>query len=331
MFDKIIGNSNIKAYLKNLIDREKVPNTILFSGTDGIGKSLFAKELAYYLMYPRGEFSKFLKNSYKRIEKEIHPDLYVYRPEGKASIHPISSVKKIINTVNLSTFEAKSKVFIIHDFDRMLKVTANAFLKVLEEPNLDSYIILLTSKLESIIPTIVSRCSVLKFSSIKEGDMIELIESWGKTKKEALKIALFSQGSINKASEIASFVDYDDKTKILLDLLSKKDLSYLEFSKKLDKLQTMFDSLEKDIYFKEIEFFLSHILLWIRDLSLLKEGFKKNIFFEDFIFSNKVDLNKAYPSLDKVFKVVQEAKEGISLNVKFKTCLENLFFQLNLM
>jgi DNA polymerase-3 subunit delta' len=347
MFDKIIGNFEIKNFLKKLIEKKKVPNTLLFSGMDGIGKSLFAKEMAYHLMYPQEKYPKILKDSYKRIEKETHPDLYIYKPEGKAALHPISSVREIIKNIYLFPFESESKIFIIHDAHRMLKTSFNAFLKILEEPNFDSYLILLTSKVENIIPTIISRCSVFKFSSIVKKEMIALIESWGKTKKEAERIALFSQGSILKASQIASFVDYDDKTQILLEILSSNKISYLELSKKLNTLQKMFDVLEKDEYFKEVDFLLSQILIYLRDFYLIKNGYDdetKNIFFRDFFIENKISLkelslqdlslqdlqNKKYCSLEKAFDFIKEAKLGISLNIQLKTCLENLFFRLNL-
>ena len=66
----------------------------------------------------------------------------------------------------MAPFEAKAKVFIIKDADRMLPPSANALLKTLEEPTYDSYIIMTTSNLDEILPTIASRCFKINFSSI---------------------------------------------------------------------------------------------------------------------------------------------------------------------
>ena len=78
MFDKIIGNELIKQNLLKAIESNSLANTLLFSGPDGIGKSLFAKVIAAKVMY-----DKIDHNNLKKIENNSHSDLHVIMPEGK--------------------------------------------------------------------------------------------------------------------------------------------------------------------------------------------------------------------------------------------------------
>jgi DNA polymerase-3 subunit delta' len=319
--DEIIGNEKIKVYLKKALLQKNLPNSLIFSGLDGIGKSLFAKAVAKSLMY-----EEINENDLRRIEKEIHPDLHVYRPQGKIYSHSISTIRDLTKKVVQTPFEAKSKVFIIHDAHLMSEVSSNAFLKTLEEPNLDSYIILLTSNIEKILPTISSRCSILKFSSLSDEEIIALLQRWGKTKEEAEKIANLSFGSFTRACELSNFVDFDDRTKVLLNILSKNFASYEEFSKELE-----FFCSEEDVEkrFKGVDILLNQIFMWYRDLYILKSGAGDFLFYSD----RKKLLEKnilGFVELEKVLFFIQRAKEALNCNIKLKTVLEKLFLDLKI-
>lgn len=328
LFEEIIGNAPIKAYLKNAAAQKRLPNTLLFSGPEGIGKSLFAKALALMLMHPEGE-----ERNAKRIDGLSHPDFHFFQPEGKISMHNIASIRNLIEIVHFAPFEAKSKVFVISDAERMLPTSANALLKTLEEPELDSYIILVTSKEEELLPTILSRAVKLQFLAIEEKEMISLLKRWGKTSAEAKRIALLAHGSIERASEISSFVDTEEKTRLLLDLLSRKALpSYLELAKYLDKINGFFkmteaQSLKKH---KEIELFLSHILMWYRDLHHLRTASKASVFFSDHLDLLKKEAEKPLPSLERIHGLLDDARFALGRNIKLRTVLEHLFLQLDL-
>lgn len=340
LFEDIIGNEQVKRFLKKALEKNTLGNSLLFSGIDGIGKSLFAKALAPHLMkLPEDDLS-----SIRKIDNETHPDLHVLRPEGKISLHSISSIRDLIESINMAPFEARSKVYIILEAHRMFPSSFNALLKTLEEPTLDSYIILVTSKEEELLPTITSRCTKVKFSPLTDGEIISLIERWGKTQVESKRIASFAQGSISRASEISSFVEDDDITKILVDILSKNNIkNYIDLSSQLDALQSIFDNLDKkenlqsnnqdvSYRFKVIDMMFSHIYMWYRDIYL----FKNNLPVETLFFSDKIDLirkasSSKVPSIDSVNKYLSEAIDAVDRNIKIKTCMENLFFKLNIL
>ena len=137
MFEDIVGNDQIKEYLKRMVEQRAVANSLLFAGPEGIGKSLFAHALAKMLL-----------------GSDSHPDLHVYRPEGKIGMHSIDSMRQFSEDVYLAPFQGQWKVFIIHDAERMLTYSANALLKTFEEPAKDALIILLSSAPAALLPTI---------------------------------------------------------------------------------------------------------------------------------------------------------------------------------
>lgn len=322
MFDDIIGNEKVKKYLKAAIENKRLSNTLLFSGQDGIGKMLFAKEVALHLMYEK------LEN-----KKKFHPDLHILKPYGKMYLHLTDSIKNMIKDVFMQPLEAKRKVFIVQDANRMLPSVANSLLKTLEEPNLNSYIILITNQIEDILPTILSRCFHIKFFSLNEKEMKSVLKKWGKTDKEILKIIALSKGSLSKAMEISSFVDLEEKTEILLKILLEKNISFFQLENYLKQLEELFGDLKNEDlekYYKEIDLFFDYILMFYRDLYILKNNISKKYLF----FVDKEDLlqkrrKEYFLPLEKVISILKETKSAFFLNTTLKTVLEELFFRLN--
>jgi len=135
-FASLAGNEFAKTALLRMHALQRVPNTLLFFGPDGVGKGLFARAFASLLLNAV-ESSKLSHGN--------HPDLHIYQPEGKSGMHSIEAMRQLIDEVVLPPFEAPAKVFILHDAERMLPSSSNALLKTFEEPSDGTYIILLTS------------------------------------------------------------------------------------------------------------------------------------------------------------------------------------------
>lgn len=114
-----------------------------------------------------------------------HPDLFHLRPSGKMRIISADVTRNLISELNRTSNQGGAKVALIHQADRMRKESANAFLKTLEEPPSGTYIILITTRPYSMLPTIRSRCLQVRLQA--EEDEIEsplwtewlnLYESW---------------------------------------------------------------------------------------------------------------------------------------------------------
>jgi len=330
-FDDIIGNDHIKDKLKAAIKNNTISNTLLFSGPDAVGKSLFAIVLASRLMHPEIDIDP---RALQKIETNNHPDLHVYEPEGKTFHHSIACIRNLVEQVNMAPFEAEAKIFIIKDAHRMLASSANALLKTLEEPTLDSFIILISSKAEDILPTITSRCFRMNFSAIKEKEIINYLQKKNDlSEEEAYKLSKISNGSIGKAIEIAKYPDYLKKRDIFINILAKENISsYFDLSEALTNLEEEYQGFSKDnsIKFNEIELLLESLLYWFRDLHLLKiNADEKYLFFSDKIqLLKKQDLQSLF-SLDKLSILIDEIKLALSRNIKLKHALENFFIKIN--
>ena len=332
LFEEIVGNESAKKYLEKIILSKSVANTLLFTGPDGVGKSLFALVLAEKMMYPEG----FEENAKKKIMSGNHPDLHIFRPEGKTEMHSIASMRKLIDEVFLPPFEAEAKVFILHDAERMLPSSANAILKTLEEPTLDSYIILLSSQSDDILPTILSRCMKINFSRLTDEEVsFVLKEKRGKTTQEAKYFSTLSLGSVGRAMHLSLCPYHEEKKKILLDILSMKGgLFYGDLQEKLKRLEEILEKEKIDdasisYGHKEAEVIFSQVMMWMRDLHLLKmKGDRRHLFFSDNLsLLLSVDLFSLI-DLEEVQQAIEDTRLGFKRNMKFKTCLEQLFLKI---
>src|SRR5690349_17096912 len=100
-FSQLIGNESVKAALARMVRCHALPQALLFCGPDGVGKSLFAVQLAALLMGSK---------AHAKLASGNHPDLCVLRPTGAAGIHPIESIRALIAEAALPPFEAPVKV-----------------------------------------------------------------------------------------------------------------------------------------------------------------------------------------------------------------------------
>jgi hypothetical protein len=230
-FSSIIGNAQAKETLACFYAHKSVPQVLLFHGPRGIGKGLFATQLAYALL-----------NS----SKLQHPDLHILHPDPESDPHPIATVRQLIKETLLPPFEAPCKVFIIHEAEKMLPTSSNALLKTLEEPPSDTQFILLTSQLSALLPTIISRCSKVPFYPVSDEELTHFLLEKHKA-PDAQKIALLSEGSVAEALNCLSC----PKPILPIGELFRCQ-GYTEIHRILHPLSDDFSSLETDRLFEEI-------------------------------------------------------------------------------
>jgi len=228
-FDDIIGNDQVKSYLTNMIRSDKLGSSLLFAGLEGIGKSLFAKKTAQLVLQ-----ATTLVN---------HPDFYEYRPEGKLGLHSIESMRQMCEKVYQAPFSSAKKLFIVHHAERMLPPSANSMLKTFEEPGKDSIILLLSDNPAALLPTILSRCRMVRFCHIHEADIAGyLINHFNKSEEEAKVLAHSSGGSLGKACRLATD-ESDLIRKEVLNILKTGKVKY--YKEIIDAAKTISDLVEE--------------------------------------------------------------------------------------
>jgi DNA polymerase-3 subunit delta' len=171
--DGFIGHDAVIRRLQALLEGERLPHAVLFSGPDGVGKLLAARWLAAAYLCPKNGCGHC--STCARVLKGFHPDLHiVLAEEGRRDIL-IGQVRELTTSVATRPFEASGKAAIIDEANRMNEESQNAFLKTLEEPPPGSLIILVTAAADRLLPTIRSRCQRFLFSRLTEEEMCRFV------------------------------------------------------------------------------------------------------------------------------------------------------------
>lgn len=132
-------------------------------------------------------------------------DPYYRLAVPKANLIKVNSIREIRREASLSRFEEGRKVFIITQADMMNIEASNSLLKTLEEPPANTILILTTSHMERLIPTIISRCQVLRCDPLSEEEISEhLVRASGVDRAAALVAARLANGSFSVARELLS-------------------------------------------------------------------------------------------------------------------------------
>lgn len=220
MFERLAGNTFVKTALRRLLEGGRLPNSLLFTGIEGIGKKQFAVELAraFVCKQPSGvepcemcsacmRAGVFAmpkaddKDAHKRVIISEHLDVGIIIPSGRNIL--VDAIRHLESEANFRPFEGRARIFIVDDADRMNDAAANALLKTLEEPAPTTHLILITSRPDALLPTILSRCQQLRFSPVSEHDIEHyLTEHKGYHAQDARLAARFALGSIGRAIEI---------------------------------------------------------------------------------------------------------------------------------
>lgn len=359
-FSHLIGNEPIKQYLKRIVERKCVGNSLLFSGMEGIGKGKYALAFAQFLMgFTNGEQKE--KGSHGN-----HPDIRIYHPEGKIGMHSLDAMRRFSEEVYLAPYEAKWKIFILHDAERMLPSSANALLKTFEEPPRDTVIILLSHSPENLLPTILSRCRNICFQPISK----ELIEIWlqqkhGLDKSKAEQVAALAQGSFGKAEALLNAKGDDYREMVLKMLAHGKFKTYGELKLWVENLSALLEqrrqelesaarevllpkgkddlsafqkeTIEKEIdgaaslgFLREVNRLFEILLFWFRDLTTIRlNTCKKYVFHKDYMAELEQMAQKGQMcSLEEVQAYIKEAKLAVERFSPLSSALETLLMKL---
>ena len=202
-FARVIGHSRPLGLLAGSIARGTLPPSLLFTGPEGVGKRLVAQAVAETLncLTPNGRDACGSCPACRRIVKGSHPDVLAIEPP-EVGATKIEAVRPVIAATAYRPFEGRCRVVIVNDADRLTDDAESALLKSLEEPPAGTVFILVTARPETLLATIRSRCSQLRFGRLAAGDVARfLIERQGLDAEEAHAIAAVAGGSPGRALE----------------------------------------------------------------------------------------------------------------------------------
>jgi DNA polymerase-3 subunit delta' len=238
MLDQLTGNERVKSLLRRILAERRVPGALLFAGEDGIGKKLFALELAKALNcrtpqgaegcgqcpackridatrfnYPQSSDS----DDWKGIIWTDHPDVGMVVAPKRVLL--VEQMRLIEREANYRPYEGAARLFLIEDADKLNDSSANALLKVLEEPPHTSHIVLLTSRPGMLLPTIRSRCQMIRFAPVSPEEIEKhLVQNKIASPSEARIRARVARGSLGRAVA-TGFDDYLEMRRAMLKVL----------------------------------------------------------------------------------------------------------------
>jgi DNA polymerase-3 subunit delta' len=199
---EVRGHEKALEQLTRGITARRVSHAYLFYGPEGIGKELVAKNFAKLLncRSPEGDDACDFCVDCIRIEKGEHPDVNWFRPLGPARTISIEKVREFQKIVSLKPHSGKWKIGIFSDAHVMQQPAANALLKTLEEPPPKTVLILVTSRPEMLLPTVISRCHAVRFEAMRKDELRELLQSeYSVDSAQAEMLSRFTEGRLGEA------------------------------------------------------------------------------------------------------------------------------------
>lgn len=204
-WDEIIGQDVAKRQLQTHLVSGRVPNGYLLAGPDGVGKRRLALEVAKALnCTAEGSTPCDACRTCTQIAKGTHPDVHVLSPAGASEQIRIDVIRHLLGRLALAPFSARFQVAIIEGAERLTEEAANALLKALEEPSIHGRFLLTTARLSDCLPTIVSRCQLIRCRPLPVELITKLVASQQPAVgTSAAAVARLSGGSASQALALA--------------------------------------------------------------------------------------------------------------------------------
>ncbi len=221
-WQRIRGHEQIVAAFAQARRRGRLGHAYLFTGPGGIGKRLFAGELAKTLLCeattptttPWQACDRC--SSCRLLDAGTHADFFTLsRPEDSHEV-PIELMRELCRGFALKSARGQGKVAILDDADDLNEASANCFLKTLEEPPPRSVFFLIGTSAERQLPTVVSRCQVVPFAPLPEPLTVAVLLQQGVTDEAlARRLARFAEGSPGLALTLAEPSLWDFRRSLL--------------------------------------------------------------------------------------------------------------------
>ena len=349
-----------KRILSGALKKNRLASTYLFHGEAGTGKWALALELAKAMNCEKdGNHAPILRleacdlcPSCRKIDKLIHPDVRMIFPvpsvktqeeterfrrekikdpyatvkfEKRANI-PVDQIREMQKELSLRPFEGKRKVVIITEVENMHPASANSLLKTLEEPPPDSNLVLTTTDLNRLLPTVVSRCQQIRFGKIPSG-LIErrLGDSSQIPDEKASFYARISNGSLGRALDFMQGEKENARQDAIALLRTSVEGDRAKIIHQVDQLQSEWDR-------NSILEMFGFLISLFRDIYLVLEISCKESMINFDIASEVIKLSEKFKRQNKVeeaVKLIDRIRSDCKTkNVNLKLALLTLCFEL---
>ena len=313
MRDAIIGHHQILKQLHHAIASNRVAGAYLFVGVANVGKETVALNFAKSIncrTSDEGACGTCL--SCRKADDGNHPDLQIVRPSG--AWIKIDQIRELQKRIIYRPLEGARKVYILTEAERMNLEAANCLLKTLEEPPADSVLILLTTNLDALLPTIRSRCQIIPFHPLVASELAgHLMEQFNIDESQALRVATTTGGAVGKAlTLLQDGASFDEAIPEII--IANNRLDAFRIAEKWTQQPEALD----------------HLVTWYRDLVLLHQGAPADLLTHIHHAEQLEQLTARYSrlQLQSAIKAIFETKVMLQRNVNATLALEVLALKL---
>lgn len=320
-FADIVGQEHLKEHLENAIKMDKVSHAYIINGEKNAGKEFIAKTFAMALqcenrqgIEPCGEC-----HSCKQALSGNHPDIIFITHEKPGTIGVDDIRRQINNDVAIKPYKGPWKIYIMNEGEKMTVQAQNALLKTLEEPPEYAVLLILAANVDSLLPTVLSRCVVLNMKPAKDAQIKKyLMETMEIPDYKADICVAFARGNVGKAKLLANSEEFDKVKEEAVILL--KNIREME----LNEIVTAIKKINE--YKFDVNDYLDILSIWYRDVLLFKATHDANhlIFKEEIQYIRKVADKSAYEGIEKIIDALEKSKQRLSANVNFDLTMELL-------
>ncbi len=249
-FEEIVGQERALAILSSALRSGRISQAYLFVGPEGVGRETTAYSFFWHLLCEKKEACgdclpclKFLRG--------VHPDLHILKPAGKSI--KIEQIRELEARLQLHPVESPYRLVLLPKAESLTREAGNALLKSLEEPPPQTVFILIAQNPEALLPTIVSRCQLLRFRPLSRSQVERLlVKRFQKLPEEASGLSFLCEGSIGRALKLSEKGLLEELFRFEATISSGKPSQIVNLAEVMAALG------------EDLPLFLELVLLWLR-------------------------------------------------------------------
>ena len=242
-----------------------------------------------------------------------HPDLFHLRPSGKMRIISVEKTRSLISDLSRTSNQGGAKIALIHEADRMKKQASNAFLKTLEEPPPGTYLFLLTTRPNSMLSTIKSRCLTIRLKKQRKNLEDESWLNWLQSYESWIH-SLLDRSSLAKDRITPVFAAFGLTSGLIKIIREKSDQ---ESKRSIKSATALMDEKEKDAWETGVRKRVRAQIL--RELA--EETRRIVVGIKDSV----AQMNTLGPKLSKVIQNLEKNTGLLEVNLKEEAAMEDFY------
>ena len=322
-FTDIVGQEAMKEHLQSAVKTGQVSHAYIINGERSSGKRFIASIFAAALQCEGAHSQEGVPcgqcHSCKQAFSQNHPDIIRITHEKPNTIS-VDDIRQQVNAdISIKPYSGPYKIYIIPEAEKMNTAAQNALLKTLEEPPAYAVILILTTNLNSMLPTILSRCVALNMKPVPDEQIMKyLMQEQHIPDYKASVCVAFARGNLGKAKELAASEEFEQIKGTTVTLL--RNIHDMDISEMANAVKNMS---EDKVNIKE---YLDIMTVWYRDALLYKATNDANhlIFVDEIQYISKVATKSSYEGIENIIVMIAKTQDRLDANVNFDLTMQML-------